>query len=170
MARFAKLAAVYFAAVILFTTLNFRLAGQEPEPIREVILKEFPPILLANPLELSPKDDELTKLMKSRYNAARDVAREAWANLGRDGFGCEPLLNAGRRLQQAGMDLRKDPKEKLEVLKEMAEFSNKLEARTRKTVSPYRDLKKINEFRLEVAIERVKIENSLKKAPAKESK
>lgn len=142
------------------------LAREEGE-IPKGIIAQFPSILKAKPLEPVREDDELKSLMKLRYNAAVDVTREHWVKWWRAGSGCGTLLGCARRVMQAGMDLKDNPKEKLEVALALLEFSEKLEAAVR-SKGPMGvgidqlDIKEVLEFRVEVNIARTKLQQSLK--------
>jgi hypothetical protein len=145
------------------------LAAQEEIP--KGLIAEFPSILKSKPLEPSG-GDEIESLMKARFNAALGVTTDHWVKYARGRSpDCTSVVGSGRRLMQAGMDLKNAPQEKLAVSNQMLEFSEKLEAviQRRGGGIDVLALKEVLEFRIEVNIERVKLEKAMKKPPPKKA-
>jgi hypothetical protein len=152
---------VIFAAISFFAYW-VPASGQIEVP--KVISAEFPSVLKAKPLEPAEGDDEITKLRKVRYNATLRITVVTWVYHRRQWDGTYPLFAAARRLMQGGLELRPTPEEKLKWLDEMVEFCNKLEATMQnRPVKDHDALNELLEFRLDVGIERLKLEKTKKR-------
>jgi hypothetical protein len=133
------------------------------DPIPAGIVEGFPALLKA-PRKEMPGDAELKRLLTARFNATLDVVIPHWVEYYRNRpNSLVNLLGASRRLMRAGLEVNETAAQKLEFLTEMVEFANKMEAIARKRERAVPDeLAAQLEFRLEVAIERMRIEESNK--------
>jgi hypothetical protein len=137
---------------------------QAQVPITADEVAGFPAIFKAPSRKELPGDTELRKLLISRYNAALKVAIPSWVGCNRSRPNAlDKLLATARRLIKVGMELNETPAEKLQFLKELVEFSSKLEPVVRNRVKVDEvELAALLEFRLEVETERVRIEKVTK--------
>lgn len=156
----------FTVVIVSFVASTFPQLAFGQSPIPKVIATALPEVLKAKPLEIGPADDELTRLLKARYNAAQTVAIIEFVDYWR-GFQCNLVLDSGRRLLRAGLELNPSPKERLQFVGQMIEFANQVEFAMR--LPPKEGLipvesKKLEEFRLELAVERAKLEKQVKDA------
>ena len=122
---------VPWISLCLLLTLAGRSASQPPSEKPPTRPEEKPPALLtAKPLQIDPKDDELRKLLKARYNEA---LAEAKANYEFEKLPVDRLVNFddlyGRwqRLVQAGLELCDKPAEKVALLTQYVDLTKDLE-------------------------------------------
>lgn len=88
-----------------------------------------PALLKRAPAETQPGDDELTRLLKARYNEALaelDI-REKHMAMGRGEFTHE----AADRLVEAGLELFTDPGERMALLEQHLTFAKQVEEQAR---------------------------------------
>lgn len=101
--------------------------GQSPK--EDPFKKKLPELLRASRLEANPKDDELQKLLKERYNEAL-AELEARYRVYMSGAGLvtfESLVDAGRRVVTAGLEAREDQADKIEFLSKNLELAREVE-------------------------------------------
>jgi hypothetical protein len=107
-------------AVCLLAQVVGTSAAQEPPPRRSGV--KFPALLSSKPFPEDPKDDELRKLLKERYNAALAEAREYYAFEqfvnGRVWLLDAPdqVYSRWKRLVESGLELCDEPAEKVTLL------------------------------------------------------
>jgi hypothetical protein len=129
--------------------------------------KEFEPALLKmKPLETGPRDADLYKLLKERFNAALAEVQAAHQRVVAGQIGVEGLFDATARLKHAGLEVFDDPKERIKLLEQFVELAKEVERITdlrqqagRATVE---EVQRVRYFRLdaEIALLRLKKENS----------
>src|SRR5262249_1924933 len=90
--------------------------------------KEFEPALVKmKPLAANPKDNELHKLLKERFNAALAELQARYERVRAGMLGNEGLYDAGSRVKLAGLELYDDPKEKIALLEQYLELAKEIE-------------------------------------------
>jgi len=105
-------------------------APQPQKPADEPEVK-LPALLAGKPLKEDPKDDELRKLLKARYNEALGEAREYYELRGRP-FVClrgdpDDLYEPWQRLVQARLEVCDSPPEKVALLTQYVEMTKEAE-------------------------------------------
>ncbi len=92
--------------------------------------EKLPALLAAKPLKEDPKDDELRKLLKARYNEALGEAKDFYES---EKLPPARLINLNdrygrwQRLVQAGLELCDKPAEKVALLTQYVELTKELE-------------------------------------------
>lgn len=96
------------------------VAAQEERPAEK---PRQAAILKAEPLAIDPRDDELGRLLKERYNAAVAELKGSLAMYehGRGNFA--QIAHAGRRVLDAGVEIWTTPKDKLVLLASYVELA-----------------------------------------------
>jgi len=90
--------------------------------------KEFEPALVQmKPLAADPKDDELHKLLKERFNAALGETQALYKRALAGVSNFESLFDAANRLKHAGLEAFDDPKEKIALLEKFIELAKHVE-------------------------------------------
>jgi RNA polymerase sigma factor (sigma-70 family) len=119
---------------------------------------KLPSILKAKAMEEVIGDDQLTKLLKRRYNeslAGTAASYQRYLNSTADGT-LERILNSARRLVTAGVEVYPRPQDKLAFLKQMNELSTYLQILFEEQIkvgrAPMPDGNMAREFNLEVEI------------------
>jgi hypothetical protein len=99
--------------------------AQEPQPKGGPA--KLPAILTTEPLKEDPKDDELRKLLKARYNAAvaemKARFKEFEAGRGR----VDSMLGASKRLLESGLELSAGPNDRIKLLEQFLEMAKEAE-------------------------------------------
>jgi hypothetical protein len=136
--------------------------------------EKVPALLAAKPLKADPKDDELRKLLKARYN---DVLAEAQAYWKTDKAPGTSIINLddpyGRyqRLVQAGLAVRETPAERVALLAQYVELTRQLEKETKKRVDEGRweapALHRARYERLDAEVQLVRAKREAAKAKGK---
>lgn len=117
----------WLSAVLLFT-MTSSMFGQAPKPKIEKPVKNGPAILYAEPQKDDPKDDELHKLLKARYNAALGEVQGMYHLYQAGRSSLELLPDAGHRLVLSGLELCETPAEKIELLSQVVELYKGVES------------------------------------------
>src|SRR5262245_35163951 len=90
----------------LLLSLFLALAGfstaQERQPDPNQPNEKLPDLLKAKPLKVDPKDDDLRKLLKERYNAVVDEIKSLYEMFLAGRGTVEQFADAGKRLVQSG--------------------------------------------------------------------
>jgi hypothetical protein len=96
-------------------------AAQAPQPQPEKAKTKVPALLTGQPLKEEPKDDELRKLLKARYNEAL-ADKETLSEVSKAGRADYDLVvEARQRLLQAGLELCDKPTDKVALLTQFVE-------------------------------------------------
>ena len=82
-----------------------------------------PALLSRQPLKEDPKDDELRKLLKARYNEALAEAKGLYKMYLAARASPESFADAGQRLMRAGLELCDKPGEKVALLTQFVELT-----------------------------------------------
>ncbi len=119
-------------ALCLLLTLVGSAAAQAPQPQKPPAQPQvkLPAILTAKPLQDDPKDDELRKLLKARYNEAVSELKAYYEeeSLGVDRlYTLDELYKPWQRLVQAGLELCDKPAEKVALLTQYVEITKEAE-------------------------------------------
>lgn len=126
-----RLRSKQFLAASLLAVLAGTSPGGEPASRRSEV--KFPAFLSAKPLQPDPKDDELRKLLKERYNAALAEARDYYAYEqlvnGRPWLLDGPDAEYARwnRLVDSGLELCDKPADKVALLTKYLELAKDTE-------------------------------------------
>ena len=150
-------------ATVAFFACIFRLAAQ-PTGKAPTEFPAEPPLLTAKPLEGTPNDDDLRKLLKALYNERLAQTSRHYRNLrGGINLNTEALVDSARRLLSAGLEIHQGPKEKIDFVERMLELCNKgdmiadhIDGKKYATIKPETrvlERHKLREFRLELQIE-----------------
>ena len=101
----------------------------EKEPDKKVDeANEFEPALVKmKPLAADPKDDELKKLMKERFNEALAEVSAGYERVLAGQVLVDNLFDAAARLKLAGLEMYDDPKEKIALLEKFLELAKEVE-------------------------------------------
>lgn len=112
----------FLALVTIFFTLSFvnTLQAQDPAAGDD---RPKPAILKSQPLPSDPRDDELARLLKERYNAAVAELKNSLAlyEVGRGDF--YSVAHAGRRVLDAGVEIWTVPKDRISLLASYVELA-----------------------------------------------
>lgn len=111
----------------LFILLGTHTAAQGPPPQPGDPEMKLPPLLAAKPLKEDPRDDELRKLQKARYNEAIGELKSLYKLYKDYKIQAEPFAEAGPRLLQAGLDLYDKPADKVALLTQYLDFTKEIE-------------------------------------------
>lgn len=157
--------------------LTFLLAGfaagqtPEPQPNGPALDEGKLPVKFER-YKPDPKDDELKKLLKERFNAALDEVEARYRMLVSGMvITLDVLPDAQRRLVIAGLELREEPADKIELLKNNVEVARAIEKliqgraelRRARTTELYR----ATHFRLDAEIELLRAKQATEKAKGK---
>jgi len=135
--------------------------------------EEKPPALLtAKPLKADPKDDELRKLLKARYNAALAEAKGIYEFENRPGaevfVDFDRVFGQWQRLVQAGLEVCDTPAEKVALLTQYVELTKDLEKVEQKRFDvgrvPEYDLHRVRYQRLDAEIQLLRAKRDADKA------
>ncbi len=100
-------------------------AASQPQP--EQPAPKVPALLAAQPLKEDPRDDELRKLLKARYNEAVAEVKALHKMLLAGRGTIDSCVGAGRRLVQAGLELCDKPADKVTLLTQFVELTQMAE-------------------------------------------
>jgi membrane fusion protein (multidrug efflux system) len=105
----------------LLLLLGSSSAAQAPQPQPEQADTKVPALLTGQPLKEGPKDDELRKLLKARYNEAlvEKEGLDKMFQVGRASY--DSVVEAGQRLLKAGLELCGTPADKVALLTQFVE-------------------------------------------------
>lgn len=120
----AMSSAALFAVAALFLSSTAQGQPLPPPPQREV---KLPALFKAKPLAVSPKDSELQKLLKARYNVAVKETRALYAGFAQGRGGMEAVSQAAIRIYQAGMEAPISPQRKAALLDDYVELMARME-------------------------------------------
>jgi hypothetical protein len=104
-------------------------AGEPPKPVAEGSPK-LPALLSAKPVMVDPKDDEVRKLLKMRYNEAVSELRAYYADFSQPGdriYTLDELYERWGRLLRAGLELCGTSSEKEVLLTEYVKIAKEIE-------------------------------------------
>jgi hypothetical protein len=101
--------------------------AQEPQPQLNQPEITAPALLSAKPLKEDPKDDELRKLLKARYNEGVGEVKMRHEQYKFGLGGIDDLFQAGQRLVQAGLELHDKSAEKVVLLTQYLELTKDIE-------------------------------------------
>jgi hypothetical protein len=107
----------------LLLMLASNSAAQAPQPQLDQPETKLPALLTAKPLTEDPKDDELRKLLKARYNEAVGEVKEIYEKWRLGRVIIEAFADAAQRLVQAGVELYDKPDEKVALLTQFVELT-----------------------------------------------
>jgi hypothetical protein len=115
---------------LLMTLAGSSPSQPPPEKLPTRPAEKPPALLTAKPLKVDPKDDELRKLLKARYNEALAEAKGYYEfeKLPVDRLiNFDDLYGRWQRLVQAGLELCDKPAEKVALLTQYVELTKDLE-------------------------------------------
>jgi outer membrane protein TolC len=119
--------------------------------------EEKSPLLTGKPLRIDPKDDELQKLLKERYNAAQAGVEVFLKQYQAGVVDLDHVFEASRRLRVARLELCEKPEEKIACLEELVRFMKSIEqlaeGKSRAGVESNVDVMRARYYRLDVEIE-----------------
>ena len=131
-----------------------------------------PAILRAKPVSETPQDNKLKKLLKKRFNEALAEAKLTYKLHMQNVKGAYSPMDAGKRLQRAAVELWGRGKETSSFLTDMLEYADFLEKDTQAKLEGnlpksamqvlQLDLHKFRQFRLDIEIQKLKLEQGLK--------
>jgi RNA polymerase sigma factor (sigma-70 family) len=102
--------------------------GEAAAPRADDEPKEFEVALVKRkPLAADPKDDELRKLLKERFNAALGEVQAAHERVLAGQIGAEGLFDATSRLKHAGLEVFDEPKKQIALLEQFVELAKEVE-------------------------------------------
>ena len=88
---------------------------------------KLPAILSAEPLKEDPKDDELRKLLKARYNEAIAEMKARFQEFEAGKGALDTMLGASRRVLESGLELSDNPRERVKLLEQFLEMAKEVE-------------------------------------------
>ena len=110
------------AVILLSVTFLAAPEQKSEEP------KVFDPALIEmKPLAADPKDDEMHKLLKERFNAALGETQAMYKRAVNGVSSFESLFDAANRLKHAGLEAFDDPKDKTALLEKFIELAKHVE-------------------------------------------
>jgi hypothetical protein len=86
-----------------------------------------PALLTSKPIKEDPKDDELRKLLKARYNLAFDAMQRGYQSWRLGLSGIEVVSDLGQQLVKSGMELHDKPAERAAFLAQFVELMGEAE-------------------------------------------
>lgn len=113
-------------ATWFWLTLLIVPAAQAQEPKDEPEVK-LPALLSAKPIKENAKDDELTKLLKERYNTAVSEVKELYEMYQRGRGTIDTFTEAAQRLVKAGLEVHEKPADRVTLLTQFVELSKEVE-------------------------------------------
>ena len=113
-----------FSLLLMLASRSPALAPQPQPGQREA--KE-PALLTARPLKEDPKDDELRKLLKARYNEALGEVQGLYRMFQTARASLDSFAEAEQRLVQAGLELCDKPADKVALLTQYVELTRAAE-------------------------------------------
>ena len=156
---------------ILLPTLTAQQPSQQEQPKEPEV--KLPAILKSKPAKIDPKDDELTKLLKARYNEA---VGEMNAQVERYVSGTAVLdltLEAGRRLLVSGLEMMDKPADRIAMLEQYLELAKEVEKVTKAQHDaariPIQQMHQVRYYRLDAEIQLLRAKRKLEqdKRPGK---
>lgn len=86
-----------------------------------------PALLAAQPFKEDPRDDELQKLMKARYNEALGELQDTYRLYQQNQASLNSWAEASQRLVHAGLELYDKPADKVALLSQYVELTKEVE-------------------------------------------
>jgi hypothetical protein len=116
-------------SILLLIILSETSPAQDLKPAPPELLKEveLPALLKAKPLQEDPKDDELRKLLKARYNEAVAETSIVYVQYVRINGRLDSFIEATQRLLKAGLELHENPTEQVKLLNQYMELTKDAE-------------------------------------------
>jgi hypothetical protein len=110
-------------------TLVCSLAAQAPQPqeVPDRSELKLPALVSAKSLKVDPKDDELRKLLKARYNDAVGDAKAVYEDYVHGRATYDKLYGSWQRVVQAGLELCDKPAQKVALLTQYLEATKEAE-------------------------------------------
>lgn len=140
-------------------------------PGDESAIRKLPTLLEAEPFAVSPTDDDLVKLLKSRHNAAVKELQIVMMMYRHGNAGLDTAFDAARRVGMSRLELVETAEQKLSVREELFELSKQIEEQARAmheaAIAPASDYWRARYFRLDAEIQLVRAKRALEKNPAK---
>jgi hypothetical protein len=118
------------AVVLLLSFGNTLLAADPPKPPKDDDDEvKLPALLKAKPLKPDPKDDELRKLLKERYNVALDEMNLQYKlyEAGSPAATLDIVFESGERVVSARLELCDQPADKIPILVQLVEMRKEIE-------------------------------------------
>lgn len=114
----------YASFALLLWIFSTGTAQERPKTEEQKEPEEKPPaILKAKPVKIDAKDDELTKLLKARYNEAVAELNEHYRSVVEGRHTPDVMLDAGKRVVEAGLELIQQPSERIALLEKYVELT-----------------------------------------------
>jgi hypothetical protein len=110
--------------IIILVTYSAAQVPQ-PQPVKPEV--KLPHLLTAEPLKEDPRDDELRKLLKARYNEVVGEVKGLYQLYMAGRGSIDIFAEAGQRLVQAGLELYDKPAEKVTLLTQYLELTKEVE-------------------------------------------
>jgi len=108
---------------VLLLSVVLLSAAQKPEEP-----KVFDPALVEmKPFVADPKDDEMHKLLKERFNAALGETQAMYKRAVNGISSYESLFDAANRMKHSGLEAFDDPKDKIALLEKFIELAKHVE-------------------------------------------
>ena len=123
------LVAALGAAWILIPRSVERLSAQSSAGAKQ---KKLPKLLAAKPLDVEGAQDEMTRLLRERYNAAVEEVRERYRQFQTSSPNIEPMFDALRRLLASGAAAVATGRNRIDFLSQYLELTRDLAAQTEK--------------------------------------
>jgi hypothetical protein len=146
-------------------------AAQAPPPPPDQPETKLPALLTAKPLKEDPKDDELRKLLKARYNEAVGEVKGLYAMYTAGRGTLDSFVEAGQRLVHAGLELYDKPADKVALLTQFVELTKEAEkiaqARLDAAIVPITELRRARYQRLDAEIRLLRARREAEKAREK---
>lgn len=151
------------------------LAAEAPQARQAPVQPEVkvPTLLTAKPVKEDPKDDDLRKLLKARYNeaVAEMEARYKEFLSGRERGTFDAMVEVAQRLVQSGLELNDKPAERAALLAQYVELTKEVEkiAQARFDVAriPVDELHRARYQRLDAEIQLLRAKREVDKAKGK---
>lgn len=98
--------------------------SQQKEQVPEV---KLPALLSTEPVKQDPKDDELRKLLKARYNEAVAEMKARFTEFQAGKTTIDSMRGPSQRLVEAGLELNDGPKDRVKLLERLLEVAKEVE-------------------------------------------
>ena len=119
------------ATWILIPRSEERLSAQSPAGAKQ---KKMPRLLAAKPLDVEAASDEMTRLLRGRYNAAVEEVRDRYQHLQASSARVESMFDALRRLLASGAAAVTTGRARIEFLEQYLELTQDVADRAEKLV------------------------------------
>lgn len=148
-----------------------KLPAQAKEAAKQAEEEKESDLLNTKPLAADPKDDELHKLMKERFNAAQQEMQSLYEQIKAGRQMTDTVLESAKRLKVAGQELFDNPKEKIAFQEKYVKTTRIVEKIVQSQFDvgtlTFAELQRVRYIRLDAEIELLRLKEKASEKPAK---